>query len=226
MSANRPSGQEEEACSTPQASAGSRGIGIKALVAAIVATSCCTVPLLLIAVVGFGSGTLSGAGTFLPRYAPWAGGLLMLAFLALEVRRRGGGSFSLDGVRRARPAIVGGLAVFALAWLGMRVVVAPLLAQTAVSIRVSLSGGGSPVVIPGPQRPLQLEIKGMYCPACVATEQAALSSLKGVSKVDVWIGGAKLVYNPRVVTAERIRRAATFYVYKATIAKDGGRSGA
>jgi copper chaperone CopZ len=75
-------------------------------------------------------------------------------------------------------------------------------------------------------RVVKLRIDGMYCPSCVYSEQATLSSLKGVLKVNVWLGwffspsGAEVVYDSSQISAEDIREAATYYVFKANIEND------
>lgn len=216
-----PSGEREPelSCCGPARSAPTRRsprVGIKGVVAAVVASACCTGPLLLLAT-GAGTGLLAGAGGILPVYAPLVGALLMFAFLAVEVRRRGGGSFSLDGLRRARLPVIGGLLAFATTWLVMTSVVTPLLAD-AVRPDSSTSSSRSAAQPAGLRQPLELRIDGMYCPSCVAMVRSALSDVEGVSKVeDVWIGGARLTYDPGLVTAEEIRQATTFYSFTARI---------
>ncbi|MCP3818838.1 hypothetical protein NLX86_12175 [Streptomyces sp. A3M-1-3] len=195
---------------------GVRGLGVRGVVAALVASLCCTGPLLLIAV-GAGTGLLSGAGRVLPVYAPLAGGLLMLGFLAWEVRRRGG-SFTLAGLRRARSVIISGLLVFATAWLVMTTAVTPWLAETLTPSTAATTTSRPAADYPGPQRPLELRIDGMYCPACVAVMKTQLRDVEGIVNVEkVWTGGARLTYDPNLVSAEEIRQAATFGSFTARI---------
>ena len=70
------------------------------------------------------------------------------------------------------------------------------------------------------KRQLQLQIDGMYCPACKAAVRGKLSRLQGVSEVKVWMGGASLIYDPAIISPQRIAQSATYYVYKATIERD------
>lgn len=219
--ASRRLEREAAGCCARSDSSQALAIG-RGLAAAVVASSCCTVPALVLLVAGAGSGLLSGVA-FLPRYAPPAGAVLLLAFLVWEVRRRGNGALSVEGLRRTRPAIVGGLLAFALGWFVMTNILTPALIETAVATRTP-STGGPPGAVAGPQRPLLLEIKGMYCPACVALEESVLSGVDGVSRADVWMGGARVTYNPKVVTPEEIRRAATFYRFRASIVENGERA--
>lgn len=187
--------------------------------AALLGSACCTLPLLLAAA---GVGLTSGGVGFLRR-APLFGLGLMALVIYLDVRRRNDDAFSLDALRRSRGRVLAALASFAIAWGAMTYVATPLLGRAmTASAGGTGPGAGASFTVPAGQQRLDLRIEGMYCPACVYTVSSRLSGLPGVSKVDVWLGGAAIAYDPSVIEAEEIRDAATFSVYTARIVGGSG----
>jgi len=89
----------------------------------------------------------------------------------------------------------------------------------AVPSGEKLSVGELPTLA-GSKRQLQLQIDGMYCPACGAAVRSKLRRLQGVSEVKVWMGGASLIYDPALINPQEIVRSATFYIYKVGVERD------
>ncbi len=183
---------------------------VRSVAAAVLGSACCTLPLLLVAL-GVG---IASAMPFV-QFAPLVGAAAMATLIYRDVRRLNGGVFSLGALSRARRGVVLSLATFAAAWLVMTWVVTPALGSALTSR--APGAAAAPAAARSTALALRLRIEGMYCPACVYTVQSVLERLDGVSDVAVTFGGATLAYDPAQISAEEIRRAATFYVYEAVI---------
>jgi copper chaperone len=63
-----------------------------------------------------------------------------------------------------------------------------------------------------------IAIQGMSCGHCVASVKGALGRLEGVEVQEVKVGSAKVAYDPKAVTPERITKAIADEGYAAQVA--------
>lgn len=63
-----------------------------------------------------------------------------------------------------------------------------------------------------------IAIQGMSCGHCVAAVKGALGRLDGVEVREVKVGSAKVAYDPRAVSPERITQAIADEGYAAQVA--------
>ena len=193
-------------------------LDLKGLGLGLLSSACCILPPLLLA---FGLGGLSSAMGSI-RYAPLIGGGLLVSVLYVAVRRSNQGIFSLAGILRARWALTQSLEAFGLAWGLATYMIAPFVGRLSAGFPTGPppQSAGVPAERVIAPRQLALRIEGMYCRGCIGAVESRLSRLRGVSSVEVWMGGARLIYDASVVSPQKIESAATFYVFRASIEKD------
>jgi len=242
------------------------------ILAGFLASSCCTIPIIVILVIGAGSAAL--AVSFI-QYTPEflaLGIIFMLAMLLYNIRKSNNGRLNITTIKRERHLILKSLLILGVVWIVITYGITPLVAAGVYNSALQTSEFDStspesnivtenakavtstippeskvkaPVtsedsereknrpqtndaeskLTPSNIRVVKLRIDGMYCSSCIYSEQVTLSSLRGVLKVNVWLGwlspsGAEVVYDSSQITAEEIRKAATYYVFNATIESD------
>jgi len=265
---------EKDSCSSAEPSSLRKRRFGSIILAGFLASSCCTVPVIVILAIGAGSAAF--AVSFI-QYAPEflaVGIIFLLAMLLYNIKKMNRGRLNMEAIKKERHLILKSLLVLGVVWgvitYGIAPVVAGSVYNTALqttTLTSTLSESSTVTesskvarsivpLAPGDEaqdqsgqdsdkqniesqasdsssqtsqsnfRLLRLKIDGMYCSSCVYSEQVTLGSLRGVLKVNVWLGGffspsgAEVVYDSSQISAEEIRRAATYYVFKATIEND------
>lgn len=177
------------------------------LTSAVLASACCWLPLLAVAV----GGSAGAAGAFFEKARPWllagAAVLLGVAFWQLYLRKPACGP---DGTCAA-PAPRARRATRAALWVSALLVAAfALFPGYAAAL---LGGPGTPRTTPAAgSETVTLEIKGMTCAACAAEVRGELENIPGVRSayVDVERGRAHVVVDPGTEPApllESVRQA-------------------
>lgn len=176
-----------------------------ALGAALAASACCTIPLLLVAL-GLGGawiGTLTALEPFRPLFIALALGALFYAGYREWRMSRGPDcdcEVSLsDNVRRGL-LVVGTIAV-------MGLIASPWLIGGVVSAETTREGAVEAVV----WQEAVLEVEGMTCASCNVTVQKALTNLDGVKSATVTFEPPQAVvrYDPSKLDPEDLTRATT-----------------
>jgi len=225
---------KEEACCPPTRSTTGRGGWLLPAVFGLLSSTCCTVPLALIAL---GVGSLPAFFGYV-RFAPLVGAAAFVFWLVWRLRARTSGPFG-RGLARELGFGVRSAAVFGVVWLVTAFVIAPAVADilwgdssgSPALTSSALDGSGTdsgPAIVsafPASAREVTLTIKGMYCPACVAAVKAKLQSNDGVIGAEAWLGGARAVYDANLTSAQELKETATFYAYAAEIESDAAVSG-
>ncbi len=195
--------------------------GVPAAVGAgVLASACCTVPLLLVTL-GVGGAWVSSF-TALEPFRPYfiAAALGMLAYAGYREYRNARGpqcdcEVTLnDKVRRAS-LVVGALATLAL-------IVSPWLIKGANDV--------SAAELFAPEAGVEevaLDVEGMTCDACAVTLHKALTRLDGVEAAQVTYEPPRAVvrYRPAVVSLDEIVRATANVGYPGTPVKPKSRAG-
>lgn len=176
-----------------------------ALGAALAASACCTIPLLLVAL-GLGGawiGTLTALEPFRPFFI-----VLALGALGYAGFREWGMSHgpdcdcevSLSDKVRRGILVVGTIAVVGL-------IASPWLIGGAASAETAREG----VVEPVAWQEAVLEVEGMTCASCNVTVQKALTNLNGVESATVTFEPPQAVvrYDPAKLAPEDLTRATT-----------------
>jgi mercuric ion transport protein len=178
-----------------------------ALAAAVAASACCTIPLLLVAL-GVG-GAWVGALTAFEPYRPIFIGVAVLAFVYVAYREwrasRAAGGIGCDCEEavspRMRRALLGAGAVAALA-----LIASPWLIHAA-----SPPAGVPAALVAAPVSTAQvvLDVEGMTCASCHVTVQQALLSVAGVEAAEVSFEPPRAVvrYDPARVTVAALTEA-------------------
>ena len=190
---------------------GPRNWGITTAVAAAVAASaCCTIPLLLVTM-GFGGawiGTLTAMEPFRPYFISLALGALAYAgFREWRLSRQPDCECETrlsNGIRRS------------LLGVGL-IAVSGLIASPWIIAAASSNGTSRPVEYVALQS-VTLEVKGMTCDTCNITVQKALTNLDGIRSAVVTFEPpeAAVEYDPSKVQIEDMTRATTNVGYPAT----------
>lgn len=176
-----------------------------ALGAAIAASACCTIPLVLVAL-GLGGawiGTLTALEPFRPFFIVLALGALGYAGYREWRLSRGPDCDCEGGLSdrlRRRLLVVGVVAVAGL-------IVSPWLIGGAASAETA----GTVAVKAATMQEVVLEVEGMTCASCNVTVQQALTNLDGVESATVTFEPPQAVvrYDPSKVAPEDLTRATT-----------------
>lgn len=173
-----------------------------ALGAAVAASACCTIPLLLVAfgVGGAWVGALTALEPLRPLFVGLAVGALAFAgYHEWRAARRPDCECETSMSTRTRRSLlgVGGLAVLAL-------VLSPWIIRSAADTEA-----GMPVMQTGTVQQVVLDVEGMTCASCNVTVQRALTRLDGVEAAWVTFEPPQAVvrFDPGRVTLEQLTRA-------------------
>ncbi len=177
-----------------------------ALGAAIAASACCTIPLLLVAlgVGGAWIGTLTALEPFRPLFIVLALGALGYAGYREWRTARGPDcdcEISVSDRLRRGLLVVGLLAVAGL-------IASPWLIQGTASAKRTPAAS---TTAPSMMQVVVLKVEGMTCAACNVTVQKALTNLDGVQTATVTFEPPQAVvhYDPAKVAPEDLMRATT-----------------
>jgi copper chaperone CopZ len=179
------------------------GVGIAALVAAVVGVSCCWLPLLL-AVVGAGGVTIAGLSAWKPVLLPLSGLLLGIAWWAhlRQVRQRKLGcacateETGKQAIERLRTV----------ALLGVSVVTLGVWAAPYV-FGVQAGAQGSSRATQKAERCWRLEIQGMTCGGCALHVQQALLKAGALRARVSYSEGMAAVCTPDTLTENALKQA-------------------
>jgi len=191
--------------------------GIAAAVGAAVAASvCCTIPLLLVAVGAGGAwiGTLTAMEPFRPFFIALALGALGYAGYREWRTSRGPDcdcEVSLSGKLRRSLLFVGLIAVVGL-------IASPWIIRGADSVDVAGLSVAQEVVV----QEVVLEVEGMTCVSCNVTVRKALTNLEGVhgARVTFEPPQAVVVYNPTLVSPADMTQATARIGYPSTLKEE------
>lgn len=177
--------------------------------AAVAASACCTIPLLLVTlgVGGAWVGTFTALEPFRPLFIGVA--LVFLGYAGYREYRTATGPecdcevTMQDRLRRAL------LVVGLVATVGL--IASPWIIRGTASAATSSTTSGVPVVAEGAVEEVVLEVEGMTCASCNITVRKAPTNLDGVEEAQVTFEPPQAVvrYDPSKVTPEELTRATT-----------------
>ncbi len=173
--------------------------------AAVAASACCTIPLLLVTF-GFGGAWVASFTAFAP-FRPFfiAGALGLLAFAGYREYKTTMGPDCECEVSMQDRLRRGLLVVGLLATLGL--IVSPWVIRSNASADfLAATNMNNPAL-----KQVVLGVEGMTCNACNITVQKALTNLDGVVEANVTFEPpeAVVVYDPALVTIEEMSQATT-----------------
>jgi mercuric transport protein len=109
----------------------------------------------------------------------------------------------------------------------MKKLIVPIL--LSVAALASLAAPGSPLLPDAraeaaTEARVNLHVEGMHCASCPVTVRTVLRRLEGVTDVTVSVADkrARVVYDPRRVTPERMAQAVTDAGYPTTVERGNG----
>ena len=198
-----------------------------ALGAAVAASACCTIPLLLVAL-GVGGGWM-GSLTALEPYRPIFVGIALLAlgyagYRELWAMRRKKRGIDCDCEEEAVSPktrqivlLVGAIAVLALVaspWI-IRAFNPPAVTADPSAVTAATLISTSIVV---------LDVEGKTCASCHVTVQRALVNVEGVTEAEVSLEPPRAVvtYDPAQVAVEQLTTATANAVYPSRLATEDG----
>lgn len=199
-----------------------KSTGPLAILSAVIASSCCVLPVVLI-VLGLGS---LGAGAFLGK---WAGVILTVAILLLfvswwvylrESRKLRAVALEMKNKRRTRVSLI--VATVVIGGLTMLQGYSRVMAmwERAILARIETKGLSlsKPLVAEGLVR-VTIPVTGMDCVTCEAPIERALRNCPGVKTADASIAtnSVTVTFDPKKCSVERLVEVVNSTGYKAKL---------
>lgn len=188
--------------STPSRSQTNWGL-FAAVGAAVAASACCTIPLLLVAL-GLGGawiGTLASLEPFRPLFITLAAGALGYAgYREWRMSRQPDCDCEVGMPDKSRRMLLA---------IGFVAVVGLIASPWAIRSAESADAAAVPVLAAATTKQVILEVEGMTCASCNVTVRRALMSLNGVvdARVTFEPPQAIVTYDPTKVSVERLTQA-------------------